>query len=295
MDISTTQLSAFSRLFSSAVFREMASKERSPLFTRLIRGIQILGFSPTLDLVRDVFESAFAVLRRDGFRDEYIYKAALTHRILLGTHNLRTACMLSEFRVGECKADVAILNGTTTVYEIKSERDSLSRLNRQIENYRKVFAKVYVIAGKNHVDAVLRETAGDVGVMSLSSRYQIRTLRDAKNCPERICPITVLDSLRTSEACRLLAHLGHSVPKAPNTEIREELRKRFMSLSALEAHTGMLTTLRQTRNMGVLTDLVSELPNSLQAAALTVPLRKGDHQRLLRAVRTPLRVAVEWM
>jgi hypothetical protein len=63
------------------------------------------------------------VLKRSGLRDKYVYKAALTQRVLMGKHSLRTACMLSEFRVGDRKADITILNGTTTVYEIKSDRD----------------------------------------------------------------------------------------------------------------------------------------------------------------------------
>jgi hypothetical protein len=294
VDVSQSQLSAFSRLFSSTVFREMAAKGKSALFARLVRDSHMLDRIPAIPRVRDAFEAAFDILKQGGFRDEYIYKAALTHRILLGTHSLRTACMLSEFRAGACKADIVILNGTTTVYEIKSERDSLSRLERQIENYRKVFASVFVIAGENHVDAVLSATAPDVGVMSLSHRYQIKTRRGAKNRPERICSLAVFEALRTSEARTMLVHLGYSVPNVPNTALRDELRKRFESLRPAEAHEGMLRTLKQTRNMTSLAKLVGQLPNSLQAAALSVPLRKSDHARLLSAVGTPLKAAMAW-
>ena len=128
MAVGASQLSATTRLFSPGVFREMAKKGRSPLFTRL------LGLSKVRDLcaadatVGHAFESAFGVLKTIGLRDEYVYRAALTNKVLMGTHSLNTACMLTEFRVGACKADLVILNGTATVYEIKSERDSLSRL-----------------------------------------------------------------------------------------------------------------------------------------------------------------------
>ena len=122
MSLDSSELSAISRLFSSAVFREMAEKGRSSLFAKLLKEINVI--SPgKLSRVANVFDAAFDVLRAAGRRDEYIYRAALTHKVLLGTHSLNTASMLSEFRVGGCKADVAILNGTATVYEIKSERD----------------------------------------------------------------------------------------------------------------------------------------------------------------------------
>jgi hypothetical protein len=237
------QLAALSRLFSSTVFRQLATKGKSVVFTRLIREAGVEPPRAAGVLVRDVFESAFEILRQRGQRDEYIYKAALTHRILMGTHTLRTACMLSEFRVGECKADVAILNGTTTVYEIKSERDSLSRLQRQIDSYRKVFASVFVIAGENHVDAILSATPPDVGVMSLDHRYYISTRRKAQDRPDRICPLVVFDTLRTNETREILADLGVTIPDTPNTLLRTELRKRFGNLRPEEVHEGMLRTL----------------------------------------------------
>lgn len=72
--------------------------------------------------VGDVFDQAFEILKVAGQRDEYIYRAAISQKILMGTHSLRTASMLNEFRAGSSKADLVILNGTATVYEIKSER-----------------------------------------------------------------------------------------------------------------------------------------------------------------------------
>jgi hypothetical protein len=272
----------------------LAAKGKSAVFTRLIHDADVLPRRVNNVLVRDVFETGFEILQQGGARDEYIYKAALTHRILLGKHNLRTACMLSEFRAGECKADIAILNGTSTVYEIKSERDSLSRLERQIENYRKVFASVFVIAGENHVDAVLDAMPSDVGVMGLDRRYYISTRRKAKNQPGRICPVTVFESLRTDEAKKLLSGLGFAIPNVPNTRLRTELRKRFEILHPEEVHAGMLRTLKETRDLQPLAALVAQLPDSLQAAALSVPLRRGDHDRLVGAVNTPLAHALAW-
>ena len=223
MEINSSQLSALSRLFSSTVVRQLAVKGSSSAFARLVRQTNALH-GPKLRFVKDAFDAAFEILKTRGLRDEYIYKAALTHRILMGTHSLRTACMLNEFRTGKSKADVAILNGTTTVYEIKSERDSLSRLQQQLINYRKVFASVFVIAGENHVGEILETTPSDVGVMSLSRRFQISTLRDAVNQPQRICPLAVFNTLRTAEAVDIVAYAGLVIPQVPNTRLRTELR-----------------------------------------------------------------------
>lgn len=294
VDLSATQLSAYSRLFSSAVVRELATKKKSARFIRLARESGVLGRARRADRVADVFDAAFDVLKQDGLRDEYIYKAALTHRVLLGKHNLKTACMLTEFRAGECKADLSILNGTTTVFEIKSERDTLARLERQIRNYKRVFASVVVIVGENHVGSVLKATPRDVGVLSLSRRYHISTEREAVARPDRICPATVFESLRIAEAKDMLALLGREVPTLPNTEMHSALRKLFTSLTPEEVHSSMLVTLKKSRSLLSLAALVDRLPRSLQPAALCVPLRKADHDRLVSAVETPLRQAIGW-
>jgi hypothetical protein len=124
-------------LFSSGVIRELARTGKSRLFVKLAKEAQLLDASRVFVRVCDIFCDAFDVLKVQGCRDEYVYKTALVRNILLGRHSFQTASMLNEFRVGECKADLAILNGTATVYEVKSERDSLSRLERQLIAYLK--------------------------------------------------------------------------------------------------------------------------------------------------------------
>lgn len=294
MENNTTQLAALTRLFSAAVFREMAKKGRSALFRRLASETDLSDRCGTKATVGDAFNSAFNILKIAGQRDEYVYRAAISHKILMGRHSLRTASMLNEFRAGSCKADLVILNGTATVYEIKSERDSLARLANQVENYKRVFAKVNVIASDDHVDGILDTVPDDVGVMCLSKRYQITTVREAVDCPERICPLTVFESLRAAEALAILKALGVSAPQVPNTQRHASLRVLFADLDPATLHVEMVRTLKQTRNLAPLDDLVRELPVSLQAAALSIPVRRTDHSRLVEAVQTPMRAAMAW-
>jgi hypothetical protein len=293
-DIATEQIAAISRLFSSSVIHEMARKGKSPLFARLVRESGLPASARESDAVHGFFELAFSLLKQEGFRHEYIYKAALTHKVLLGKHSLQTASMLTEFRVGECKADLAILNGTATVYEIKSERDSLVRLDRQVRAYSDVFARVYVIAADAHVDAVLRTVPNGVGVLCLNRRHNISTVREAVDQAEQTSPSAIFDSIRTQEARMILDAQGISLPSVPNTELSRTLRHHFVQLEPSVAHDGMVRVLKKTRNLQPLSRLVAQLPPSLHTAALSVPLRKTDHLRLVSAVNTPMRDAMGW-
>jgi len=207
---------------------------------------------------------------------------------------LNTAAVLSEFRVGECKADLAILNGTSTAYEVKSERDSLARLERQLEAYSKVFARVNVVAAENHVSAIRAITPDHVGIMVVGRRFQLSIDREATDRTHELSVGAIFDSLRTDEARRILVSLGHSIPEMPNTELSRALRSMFLTMNPYEAHRGMVNVLKITRSQQRLGELLQGLPGSLHTAALCVPLRKHDHSRLVSAIDTDLNLALAW-
>lgn len=292
--LDTTELAAVARLFSASLLKEMSQKGRSPLFSRLAKESGLANILAPSDPVRNIFDAAFSLLSRKKYRHEYVYKAAIAHKILLGVHSLETASMLSEFRVEGCKADIAILNGTSTVYEIKSERDRLDRLQNQVAAYRKAFANVNIITGENHRKEVLRNVPADVGVMLLTSRYQISTVREAVDAPERVVPEVVFNSLRLHESRQILGLLGIGVPDVPNTQMYREMRKLFVGLEATQVHAAMVKVLKKTRSLHQLRGLVESLPTSLHAAVLATPPRRRDHARLLDAMDLPIQEALNW-
>lgn len=289
------QLSAVSRLFSASLIRELARKGRSSLFARLARESSLLEVIGPDEPIRNLFDSAFSLLKKKDYRHEYIYKSAITHKVLLGKHSLQTAVILNEFRVGSSKADSVILNGTSTVYEIKSERDSLARLEQQVASYRRVFAKVNIITGENHLDSVIGMVPEDVGILLLSDRYQISPIREAAERPDRTDPKEIFNSIQLIEAKKILKSLNLEIPKLPNTRMHEALGNKFSKLSAVQAHDGMVRILRTTRSLLPLAEFIGELPRSIQPAVLSISLRKQDQSKLLIAMETPISEAQKWM
>lgn len=294
MNMTSAQFAALSQLFSSTVFTELARGGCSPKFARLARELQNQDAFGCSRSVGCFFKAAFKLLSREGVRHEYVYKSALTSKILLGRHSLRTASMLSEFRVGECKADIVVLNGTSTVYEIKSERDSLARLDRQLAAYSTVFASVQVVCSATHREEVLRAVPAHVGVCELTSRHHLSTVREPLIDANRVSPVSIFECLRINEAKAVLLLYGYSVPSVPNTLMSSELRARFLQLTPEQAHNGMVHVLKSSRNLLPLKGLLAELPDCLHSAALSIPLRKMDRVRLVEAVQTPLHEGLAW-
>lgn len=65
--------------------------------------------------------------------------------------------IINEFDVnyGEARVDVILINGEMHGYEIKSDRDTLRRLENQIQTYNKTFDRVTIVAGEKHINDVL--------------------------------------------------------------------------------------------------------------------------------------------
>lgn len=295
MDLNKNEASALSRLFSAAVLRDFAKQARSPLFARLLFHTRLSASFPPEATVGTTLDDAFELLSKSKFRDDYVYRAAITEKILLGRHNLNTTTLLSEVRAGSCKADVVVLNGTSTAYEIKSERDSLCRLRNQIENYRQVFAAVNVVVSKSHLPEVLRIMPEDVGILTLSERYRFQTTRTPQNRPDRVKPTMILDILRLDEATSILSRLGYEIPDVPNTKIRSELRRIFATLEPTVVHEEAVKTLKTGRSQADLASFISSVPASVRAASLAANPTPSNRFRIKEAVETPLVEALAWI
>jgi len=294
MKLDQTEASALSRLFSAKVLNDFGQHGSSALFIRLLDHTSVTARLTPDATVGEVFNSAFDILKTSGVRDDYVYRSAITQKILLGRHSLRTATLLNEVRAGTCKADVVVLNGTSTAYEIKSERDSLARLRNQVDNYRKVFATVNVLVSSSHRHEVLNATPKDVGVTTLSSRFRLQVEREPQDRPDRTSPLMMLEVLRVEEACSVLRSLGCEVPDVPNTRIRFELGQIYAKLDPAVVHDQMVRELKASRSQVGMSDFIKSVPVSLRAASLAAKPDLTRRNRIKQAVNTPLVEALNW-
>ena len=283
-----SQVAAATRLFSSGVLTKLAKSGDAREVSALCNAVGIPFSSLGDGTLGHAFDAAFDLLKLKGLRSEYVYKAALTHNVLLGVHSLATASLVSEFRVGTSKADIVIFNGTSTVYEIKSERDNLSRLEGQIRDYRKVFARVFVICAPIHSKSVEKILPADVGILTLSRWNRITTIRDAQDRAPLLCIDTIFASLTNAEAKSILHICGVPIPLAPNTRLRKELQREFKKLNSIQVHEAMVKTLKKTRSTESLKSVLHNLPKSVMPAIMNLRLKRVERDRLIEIMRRPL-------
>jgi len=287
------RLAVLTRMFSSSVFRSLGARGSSALLARLLQdaGESFDGSSGT---VADALQRAFDILRRTGNRDDYVYRSAIIQKLFIARHSFRTATPLLEARSGASRADVVILNGTSTAYEIKSERDSTSRLHNQVLDYRQVWATVNVVTSLRQAQDIRRLVPSDVGILVLTDRFSLRVEKEAITVPERISPTFLLDALRVEEAHAVLEMAGAERPRLPNTVVRSYLRAEFSRLDPTTAHNFAVETLKRSRSRPASAARVKELPPFLRAASMSQHFGSDSYDKLHTALATPLPQALTW-
>jgi hypothetical protein len=266
------------QVFSASVLVDLARRGHSPLLSAVAReAIE----RPTLaDMTyAGLFEYCHAQLWAHH-RCEYVYKNAIANKILFGRHSVRTTRFLSEFRVEDCKADVVLINGTSTCYEIKTELDGLERLARQVQSYTRVFDRTYVVTFAGCAERIERVVPDKVGVLVLTDEYAIRTHKEAASNRDAVIPASIFDSLRRDEYVAIIRDTLGEVPTVPNTRIYAECQRLFRSLPPATAHDGMVRALKRRTLVPPVASLAETSVASIRAALLSAPLRAKDAAKL---------------
>jgi hypothetical protein len=131
---------------------------------------------------------------------------------------------------GIARVDIAVVNGSIHGYEIKSDRDTLSRLPGQVDIYSRALDFVTVVTGQSHVDMVKKIVPRWWGIwtaVSDNSEPRLESERNSLRNPA-VEPFSLAQLLWREEALEALEGLGLA------TGMRSKARKELWSRLASE-------------------------------------------------------------
>lgn len=128
---------------------------------------------------------------------------------LVQNNNNQDSIIIEELDLclGEARIDLAIINGLAKGIEIKSDKDTLDRLDHQIPTYNKIFDHIEIVVGKKHEEEVTKKVPSWWGISTVTydqSNHLLYTkIRDSETNKSKD-PFSIIQLLWKNEALLLL-------------------------------------------------------------------------------------------
>lgn len=172
-----------------------------------------------------------------GDSREAAVRDALRARVVAETAGAKEA--VDEFWVPRSheRADLAVIGRWMDGFEIKTERDTLRRLPRQVEAYNRVFDRCTAVVAERHSDRVgeMVPEAWGITTVHVNGAITFTSLRRPRTNPD-VDPETLIRLLWREEVAFALRSLGSEVdPRASRNSLWEALL-RVTTLAELRRH-----------------------------------------------------------
>ncbi|KID42275.1 sce7726 family protein [Fructilactobacillus fructivorans] len=183
-------------------------------------------------------------------RNEYFYKNTLLNKILLGRHSINTSTAIRELPIDGNILDFLIVNGTGSVYEIKTELDNLQRLKKQLDAYYRAFSFCNVVTDETHLKEIKRDiNIPELGILVLTKRNTLHEEKKAKEKTNHLNHKTMFRILRKYEFENILMNEFGYLPDINSLRYYDECFKMFRHINIFHAQKLMLAQLKRRCNI----------------------------------------------
>lgn len=220
-----------------------------------------------------------------NYRNEYFYKNTLINKILVGIHSVNTTTALSELPINNSKADLVMINGKAIVYEIKTELDSLQRIETQIRNYYKAFNQVSIVIDEKHKEKIIN-MYGDspIGIHIITNRTTISTIRKPKVYSDLLDPLVIYKVLRKPERYQIIREFFNDIPDFNQFEEFDQLYKLFSSIKIEKLYSEFIKILKERNHVKRNRDFFDIIPREIKSLVYFNDPVASQYKRLIDTI-----------
>lgn len=223
-----------------------------------------------------------------SYRCEYVYKNELISKYLLKNFGTRNTVYFNEFRVGEAIADLAMFNGTSKAFEIKTELDSTSRLMDQLRTYMKLFQLVYVVVPKERYGEYRQICPRGIGIIVLDATHGIR-IDEVDHAVENVDfdKELMMQCLREKEYMNIVRSKYGKLPKASAFEMHGACQDLLQKIPSEELRTLFLKEMERRKTA---TPLLRSTPSALRQICLSMNMTQKDCDNLKNHLNVEIKI-----
>src|SRR5438552_1822628 len=150
-----------------------------------------------------------ALIKLRSYMNDHAIRKSFHKAVLNHHHSAKHTLVLDELGLmhGACRADIAVVNGKLIVFEIKSDEDSLNRLQMQVQAYNAVFDLISIVVGERYRETIPRRVPPHWGIVTTRvdklGNVRFRLHRRATDNPN-VKPTAVARLLWRDEAIEIL-------------------------------------------------------------------------------------------
>lgn len=272
------RLRSYSSIFTRRVFNDIIRHSDFSYIDTIANrydGVKIEQKTPTyIDYIKYVYRSL-----SKNYKCEYLYKNTIINELLIKAHGTKNTIAINEFRVKNSIVDIALFNGVSRAFEIKTELDNDQRLLGQLSDYTRLFQECYVVVPLHMVQKYIDTLDDNIGIDALScenGKIKIHSIRKA--ITNKTIDVDVLiHSLRTNEYKNIVKRKFGVLPKVSCFEMFDACLNIISNIPPIELHQMFIDEIKKrSTNTQQLTKYKSEL----RQICLSLNLSLSDYEQL---------------
>lgn len=271
------QLRSYSSIFSRSVFSDIIEYDDYTRLNILLKRYNTpkRHFQTYLDYIKYTYH-----IIAKKYRCEYVYKNEIISKLLIRKYGTKNTIALNEFRVRNSIVDIALFNGESKAFEIKTEYDTQKRLEHQIEEYSKLFQKCYIVIPEKLLYDYEDNIPKNVGIIILTTKNgRIQLQEKRKALPNDNIDIDVLmRSIRTMEYKNIVTNYFGKLPDVSCFDMFQECKSLISKIPQSELHKLFLMEIKKRKNN---TSILKSLPIEIRQICLSMNLNRKQSDILL--------------
>lgn len=279
MSFTSNQLRDFSTLFSRSEVNRWLKGDFDSIDLKLERYnlIEQNKGNSYLKFLRNTYR-----ILEKNYPNEYVLKNEFLNNWLkkeLGTDN---SIIFNEFRIGKAIADLAMFNGVSKVFEIKTILDKEYRLSNQLQEYKKIFNEVYIIVPNVLLSKYLNYD-NSVGIISFDSNSKKFELIQKAERINNINSNTLMEVLHTKEYLEISKAYFGQLPEM-NSFNQFDICKELISKIPKKDLNILFLTAMKKRNINNL--FFNKVNSEFNQICLSLNLKKQERDNLINSLKT---------
>ena len=219
----------------------------------------------------ECIDEVYRYLARN-YKDEYYFKNEMLNQLVSSEDTA-----IVELPVSGSIADFIIVNDSATVYEIKTTLDNYDRLESQIFDYSRAFAKVCVVIPSEKLDSLLQKIDDPKIGIVMETDGQFSVYREPDTDMSYLSHWVMFGILRKTEYSAIIKQWFGSLPEVSDFEYYERCCALFSQIPISEAYPLFADALKKRK----LQQDISDIPYGFRGLVYFMKSSKREYTRFL--------------